>query len=493
MIRILCSGVNMIHHKPLSSANRKSRLLNQLKIIFLFLVILFLSIKGFYGMAIALVLLGYIINEVFFSDHIFYDVKQDYQYNLQAEYSENILLENNQIIWKKEYANKTLLVEVELCSTFSGYIFDPYIELKTPSDSQLQYFERGLKGGRYINISHINEGSEHESIEVIFHGCRPVNSKAILHGFNKPDLSEKNILVIAPHADDAEIAAFGVYSQNNSFIATITAGELEAEYYESITASKEQASQLKGKLRAWDSISIPLWGGIKADRVIQLGYFCLTLKTMQQKPDQDVQSITAGLDRPSYFRLYNQWELATDETGTASWNNLLADLQEIIKQIQPDVIITAHPEMDPHQDHYYASLAIQEACRKCQLSPDFFLYANHYNHTDIFPFGRTGSLHSLAPEFKPGYLSVSPVSCALDKQMQNNKLMALTMMHDLQIPVPFKKQLRKKLQYWFLGRHKYQMGYDEYFRKAVMRNELFYRVSTKQLNELFIAHQQTGE
>ncbi len=474
----------MQHYKQQSAFNKKKKRLNQYKLLVVLIMSGILLASSFYLSAIFFIALFYLLHELLWSDHIFYNVKQDYQYNLKSDFSRTIDLKNFEIDWQEEYKGKTLLLELELNSHFPGYIFDPFITLESSSAVQAQFFERGLKGRRFVNLSHINEALSEKKIKLGFYYCGLSNTRAILHGFSRPDLSNKKVLLIAPHADDAEIAAFGVYSQNNSFIATITAGEVEAEYYESISRSKQEASRLKGRLRAWDSVSVPLWAGLKPDKVMQLGYFCLTLKTMYQSPDKKVSSLTAGIDDPAYFRSYNQIALKTDKSVAASWNNLVQDLQEIIEREKPDVIMTAHPDMDPHSDHRYATIACLQACEKNQLTAKFLLYTNHYNHTDMFPFGLSGSLHSLAPEFNQTNSTIFPVSYRLNKNSQNDKLMALTMMHDLQTPIGRKKRFRQIVQEKLIGREKFVMGNDDFLRKAVRQNELFFQVTTEQLKAI---------
>lgn len=481
-----------MHHKQQTTFNKKSKRINQLKLLIILAITVLLLFNSHYLLSIVFIVLFYIMHEVLWSDHIFYNVKQDYQYNFQADFTEEILLQNNEIIWKEAYKDKTIFLEVELECDLAGYLFDPSIDLQSQSQQQHQFFERGLKGRRYINLSHINDSSCAEKIQLVFKYCHLNNSRAILHGFVQPDLSDKTILVVAPHADDAEIAAFGVYSQTDSFITTITAGETEAGFYESVTASKEEASCLKGRLRAWDSISVPQWAGLKGDSVVQLGYFCLTLKKMYDQPDKKTSSLTAGIDDPAYFRVYNQFSLASDKSVNSSWNSLIKDLQEIIERVKPDVILTAHPVLDPHADHRYATIACLQACEQSNIFADFLLYANHYNHTEMFPFGLSGSLLSLPPEFDQQPIESIPVSYQLSQQRQHNKLLALTMMHDLQTPVSLKKRVRQVLQEKLIGREKFLIGHDDFLRKAVRKNELFFKLTTKQL-KLLIDKQVAGQ
>ncbi|MCY1181816.1 hypothetical protein D9M73_223450 [compost metagenome] len=92
-------------------------------------------------------------------------------------------------------------------------------------------------------------------------------------------------MVIAPHADDAELAAYGLYSQaDETWIVTLTAGEIEAEHYRQMGLNKVDAARLKGRLRTWDSITVPRWAGVPEAHCVQLGYFCLQLASMQAAP-----------------------------------------------------------------------------------------------------------------------------------------------------------------------------------------------------------------
>ncbi len=93
-------------------------------------------------------------------------------------------------------------------------------------------------------------------------------------------------MVIAPHADDAELAAFGLYSQaREAWIVTLTAGEIETEHYRRMGLRRNSCGgALKGRLRAWDSQAVPTWGGVPAERCVQLGYFCLQLPRHAGEP-----------------------------------------------------------------------------------------------------------------------------------------------------------------------------------------------------------------
>jgi len=489
-----------IKSKEMTLWNKKQRRNNKIKLFLMLFVSLILLLNSYFISAIIFLIIMYILNDVLWSDHLFYDPKQDYSYNFNTDFSESIELNSQQtnkqqILWKETYNNKTLFLEIELQGLMTGWVFDPYIEITSGTAKQKQFFERGLNGKRFINLSHIEVQSE--SVSLNCYHCKINNQTASLHGFEPVDLDNKKILIIAPHADDAEIAAFGLYSNNNCFIATITAGEVEAEYYEDGHLSPSEASQLKGRLRAWDSLAVPQWAGVEADQLIQLGYFCLTLEQMKLNPEQSVSSLTANVSDPRFFRrlncsqskvILNDSLLNEKEQQKASWPRLINDLSEIIKTVQPDIICTPHPLIDPHKDHFYSTLACWEACSEaCDplgTPVKYLLYANHNNHTDLSPFGLSGSLVSVAPEFISLKSPVSLMSYPLDDKMQYEKRSALGMMHDLNTPISFKKKLRQKLQSFFIGRESFHFGHDDYFRKAVRQNELFYQVDQEQLKQL---------
>ncbi len=234
------------------------------------------------------------------------------------------------------------------------------------------------------------------------------------------------------------------------------------------------AARLKGRLRAWDSQAVPAWGGVPAERCVQLGYFCLQLPAMQANPGEVVPSREADLADIRPFRQFNRLRLASDADGLSTWNNLLADLRELILLARPEVIVLPHPHFDPHPDHVRAQEAVREALQGLDWQPQALLhYANHLHDNDRWPMGDAHmgvSLPPLTEECSP----LLPWTLALERTRQVDKAMALGMMHDLQPRPPFKRRLRRRLQGWLAGRRWPAYGEDEFMRKAVRRHELFW-------------------
>lgn len=414
-------------------------------------------------------LLAWVGHEAWFSDHLFYSPAQDYQYTLAAERRWAVSLAGGRLMVPAEAAieeGDTLVLQVRLRSTWLGRFIDPWVAV----GSDRQTFERGVRGLRYLNLT---GESPQAGLAVRARHCR-LATDATLLAFSSPAQAMGRVLVIAPHADDAELAAFELYSRaRESWIVTLTAGEIEAEHYEHMGLAKGQASRLKGQLRAWDSLAVPLWAGIPVERCVQLGYFCLQLPAMREQPDTPISSRTAELADVRPFRRFNRVSLRSDSDGAPTWSNLVGDLTELIERIRPDAIVLPDAGLDPHPDHIAARQATIQALQASGQAPLLLGYANHLHDNDRWPMGNAGDGVALPPHFdggqqrRPWVVQVSP-------EQQWQKAMALGMMHDLQPPPPAKRRVRRWLQRLLAGRQWPRYGENEFFRKAVRRHELFW-------------------
>lgn len=459
-------------------------MLNQVKVLaFIALAILGLLI-GWYWQILVFAVVFYIVHEVLWSDHIFYDPKSDYQYQFANAKELSLTLENNQLTYDEDSSDNNLsldtgLVAIKIKAGWQGRIFDPYIEISDGNTIAKQYFERSVNGLRYLNISDwLKPLLAGQPLTLKFKYCLPkTETKLKLMGFNNPDILKKKIMIIAPHADDAEIAAFGLYSQAEDVcIVTLTAGEIEQQAYQHVYKDAKEASILKGRLRAFDSISVPAWGGVPREKVIKLGYFCLCLKEMYDQQLTPVISKGAGVNCTAIFREFNTFKLPTDGDNKATGKNLLEDLKFLLEKYQPEIIVTPHLELDPHQDHYYASLFIKQAISEInfQKVENILYYANHYVHTDMHPFGPPHSIASLPPNFDKEVNTSGILSIPLSEKNQKDKIFALEMMHDLKVQLSVKKKLRKLLQQLLIRKGWVEYGEDEYFRKNIKKHELLF-------------------
>ncbi len=420
----------------------------------------------------------YVLHSVLLTDHIYYQPASDYRWNPKGYKSYPATINNGELILPEELDRKdTVLLKIKVTASLSGRWFDPNVEVSTTDRSYQQYVERDCNGCRYINLTPAFETGG--KLKISANHCSLENEGSELLVFSRPDIRNSKVLIIAPHADDAEIAAFGLYKNTDSMVVTVSAGEAEPETFRQYQKDSQQNSQktaiLKGRVRAWDSVAIPKWAGLAEDRAIHLGYFCKHLKRMHDQPDQIISSDYAGISDTRVFRAFNSIKLESDSHGTSSWKQLVADLKEVIEQFEPDYIVTPHLIVDAHEDHHYCTLAVQEAAAQSeQITPEYLYYANHLTETDMHPYGPSGSLVSLPPVVNQDIELNGVFSFTLSDEDQQDKVFAIEMNHDLRRPVRFKKWLRKRLQKKLIGRYQPDFGEDEFFRKAVRVNELFF-------------------
>lgn len=415
-------------------------------------------------------------HEAWFADHLFYSPNEDYAYAFpHGSEVPGLRLDAGRLLLDAPLAaDDTLIVGIELRSSWLGRFIDPAVELLGLQTPDRQVFERGVGGRRYLNLTGAAEALAAGKLRVRGRFCR-INGQPTLWRFRQPDYRQQRVMVIAPHADDAELAAFSLYSQAaESWIVTLTAGEIEAEHYQQMGLPKAQAAQLKGRLRAWDSIAVPRWAGVPEAQCVQLGYFCMQLAAMQAAPDQAQASREAQLSDTRLFRQFNAFALPGDVDGAPTWHNLIADLRALLLKARPQVIVLPTPLLDPHADHICAHAAILEALEGLAWQPDTLLgYANHLHDNDRWPMGDSGAGVALPPRFDTADELV-PCSFTLALSQQQDKAMALGMMHDLQPRAPLKRRVRRWLQQVLAGRSPSPYGENEFFRKAVRRHELLW-------------------
>jgi len=427
----------------------------------------------------------WVAHEAWFADHLFYSPKDDYQYSFSPSGQQvGLRLEGGRLLADTPLelaGDETLVVEVQLKSNLWGRFFDPAVECL----DDRQAFERGVAGKRYLNLTGSAPALAAGELRLRGRFCRVIG-QPVLWVFRQPDAARQRVMVIAPHADDAELAAFGLYGQaDESWIVTLTAGEIEAEHYQKMGMAKAEAARIKGRLRAWDSIAVPRWAGVPEAQCVQLGYFCLQLPAMRDAPDQPQASREAQLDDTRLFRQFNALALPGDADGAPTWHNLIADLRTLLLKARPEVIVLPTPVLDPHPDHICAHTAVVQALQGLEWQPTTLLgYANHLHDNDRWPMGDSGTGVALPPQFDAAQV-LEPYCRVLSLGQQQDKAMALGMMHDLQPRAPFKRRVRRLLQQWLAGRGPSPYGENEFFRKAVRRHELFWLMtsSTAQIKQ----------
>lgn len=460
-----------VRKQQLLKQHRRNKRMALLVIVVCLLVLAFTAPLWVLPLALVLLWIGH---EAWFADHLFYSPTDDYQYCF-PEGVQPLSVTTVKGRWQlpaELIANQqaTVIAKVQIKSTWLGRWFDPSIIL----GNDQQTFERAAQGVRYLNLTGQAEALTADGLSVHGHFCS-FAADVELYIFTQPSPITENIMILAPHADDAELAAFGLYSSTgNVSIVTLTQGEIEAEHYHRLGLSPERAAQLKGRLRTWDSMAIPLWGGVPQANCVQLGYYCMQLPSMAQQPKVPFASKESGESDIRSARQHNAVQLPADSDGVPTWQNLVADLAGCLMHFKPDVVLMPHPEIDPHADHIATTQALFQALEQSDWQPQrLFLYANHLHDNDSWPMGNANTGVALPPAMVE--LPADELfSYVLSEQQQLDKAMALLMQHDLQPPQPFKKRLRRMIQQLLTGRRWPKTGENEFLRKAVRKHELFW-------------------
>src|SRR5262249_18332044 len=144
-------------------------------------------------------------------------------------------------------------------------------------------------------------------------------------------------------------------------------------------------------MRVWDSLTIPQFGGVPAERAINL---CLPdgrLREMYLQPNRDFQG--EGNDALNFaaLRRMNRSPLIQDDAA-CTWKSLVRDLCGIIANVKPTIVVAPHPNLDPHPDHLFATVALGEALESAGAATGrMFLKTVHNRRSELWPFGPAGS------------------------------------------------------------------------------------------------------
>ncbi|MDY7394015.1 PIG-L family deacetylase [Aureibaculum sp. 2210JD6-5] len=414
-----------------------------------------------------------------------YEVNLNYQYdfsNSQATKFDIYVVNNKMFLPNLENKNVTAFVKIEISGTFLSKIFKPSVDLITTQDTITNYFEYNLKGIRYINISELIASGVKE-IDLVGNHIKIKDKKVELFVFDNLNFQDSKVLIIAPHPDDAEIAAYGMYAKNNnSFIITITAGEAGSYNYDEVYNDSVTHYLKKGKLRTWNSITVPLLGNVNYQNILNLGFFNGTLKNMYENDSAIFKSVYGETSEINTFRKQNISDLSNGLTGVSNWNSLVKNLTYLLDTIKPNLIIAPYPLIDSHLDHKYSTIALIEALKKSKKEDGhLLLYTNHHPLSESYPYGESESIVTLPPNFNNELYFTNIYSNSLSTSLQKDKLFALEAMNDLRLDTEWRepkgaiqialKTIKRKL----LGPN------IDYYRRAVRANELFFVIPIKDI------------
>ena len=213
--------------------------------------------------------------------------------------------------------------------------------------------------------------------------------------------------MLAPHPDDAEIAAFGLYANRNASVVTVTAGNAGAPTYEAVFDDPGDLYLFKGRIRVIDSITVPWQGGIPPERAFNMGYFDARLAEMHDKRDAVIPEMYRPNTDINVYRRENIGSLLPLRPRESKWGNLVDDTLTLLKKVKPAVIVAPHPQLDTHRDHQYTTVALSEALARWNRPVTLLLYTNHADR-NRYPYGPAGTLMSLPPP-PPGDVTIDRV------------------------------------------------------------------------------------
>jgi LmbE family N-acetylglucosaminyl deacetylase len=405
-----------------------------------------------------------------------YSVQKDYTYDLTQNFIKDIEYTTGSItIVEADY--DTLFLRVELQPSLLSYIAKPYIEI----ENKKHYFEYGAQGVRYLNLSHLKERSFTLKLKHI-----ALNKTGFsLYGYtNNINLDNDSLLILAPHADDAELAAFGLYkSASNITLVTTTIGEHGNCNYCDIYKDEAKATQKKAQLRMIDAITTGLQGDVDIQNALALGYYGGSLKWMYENPTKEAHSLRKSITDMNKYRAVSHAAIQLPNEVEATYNAFVQDLATILTAKKPTHIITPHPVIDSHPDHKYTTYALIDAIKQTHIECKLLTYTNHLQTSELYPIGAIYSPINLPPNFQPFYFD-SLFSFELNKELKIDKFFALESLHDLRdsaLQISIKKAYKhfvKLLSRAIKGKDK------SYYRRAVRSNELFFVIEGKNIEKL---------
>jgi len=379
---------------------------------------------------------------------------------------------------------ESVCLELPLRATVNGSILDPSVEISYGTFRDRQFFERGVYGTRFLNLTRLFRAGVKAGDRVVLFGSRLAwkPGSVRVHACSETVRPDDRVLVVSPHPDDAELAAFGLYADKQATVVTITAGDGSDRYTGKDRGVRLTRAQI-GRMRVLDSIMAPQIGGVPREHVLNLAYPDGLLSEMRASPAIDFSKGTKDALDFAGLRQLNLSPLLRDG-GQSTWQSLVSDLAHILKLTQPTVIVLPDPWLDPHADHAATTMAVCEALRGTnQQDGRFFLTCVHNRWSELIPLGPAGSGVPLPPRREGESPEMDGFySHTLSPERLTEKYLALEAMHDVRelsaCPPQSGRHLAKKLRE-IAGASIHGMGVPptSLLRRAVRPDEIFWTMS----------------
>ena len=127
-----------------------------------------------------------------------------------------------------------------------------------------------------------------------------------------------------------------------------------------------------------------------------MGYFDARLAEMHSAPNKVIPERYGPNSDIGVYLKHNLSTLLPVRGRASTWNNLVDDVERLLKKVKPDVIVAPHPQLDTHLDHRFTAVALGEALGRWKRRVDMLLYTNHSDQ-NRYPYGPAGTIMSLPP------------------------------------------------------------------------------------------------
>ncbi len=398
-----------------------------------------------------------------------FDPQHDYAYDLAKTdaTTATVELDGTGFAWPTGLAaGDTAFLEITLTGTTGA---TPRMTAGRGGVSLHQVLEENSKGRRFLDVSPLLK-AEGARVALAGEGAKWQTGPARLFLYRNAPLSGRRVLVLAPHPDDAEIAAFGIYRRTQADVITVTSGDAGGENFKVLFTEPAEHYRVKGWIRTWDSISVPFYGGVYPGKARNLGFYDATLRKLQAEPSVALPPLMAKLDDPAYYRRFNVDAALRDRPFKGSWDGLVTDLLWELERVRPEVIVAPHPMLDNHPDHQFATIALIDALARWSGKCELLLYTNHALENEAWPLGDRDAMSGLPPSSRSELFFQRIYSHPVSPEEQKLKLVALEGMHDLRF-----FDLHDGTPVSAADRESWKT-YD-YYRRGPRPNELFFVVT----------------
>lgn len=394
-------------------------------------------------------------------------------------------------------SGQTVLLALRVYAGRGGRWREPWIEVKNAPIAYRQYFERGAQGNRFLNLTPIFHTASRDSLRVALTGHHiRWDAGGTLHAYEAPTL-EGTCLVVAPHPDDAEIGAFGLYSQSHSWILTITSGERTPTGMRPIVPAGDEQAHWAARLRLWDSLSIPQLGNVPRERCLNLAFPDDRLRQLYCEPDLALELACEKTLPRRLLRAQNSHSLFQTGESHCRWHDLVAELARALELIGPRTVLCPHPVVDSHPDHVLTGIALARALQQSAHTPEqFLLYVVHAKDAPLDPFGPVDGVVSPPPWIANEWVADSLYSHALSAHGRRAKYFAVEAAHDLRTYssgeprtlAQLARILAGEMAAFLSGRGVHP---GSYLRRAPRPNEVYYVASPDSFAELALRAERT--